>query len=303
MIARLVCALVLCAAALAQAATPAQKSFATPEAGVSALVEALKANDDAALHAILGPRGVDLMELRPKAEEKARRERFLAKYSASSKLVPQGDSGIVLQVGEDSWPFPIPLVKTPAGWRFDPQAGEREVLARRIGRNELAAIQVCLAIGDAQHEYASSEWDNDKLLKYTPRFVSTPGRRDGLYWESAQGEPLSPLGPFVAAAGIDPATAKTSLSRGPYYGYYYRILTRQGKNAKGGAYSYLAHGKMIGGFAVLAYPARYGYSGVKTFMVSQDGEVFEKDLGANTRSAAQKIQSFDPDASWTKPAR
>ena len=303
MIARLLCALALCATALAEAAAPAQKTFASPEDGVSALIDALKANDDAALHAILGPRGVDLLQLRPQAEEKDRRAHLLAKYAASHKLVAQGDLSRVLQVGEDSWPFPIPLVDTGSGWRFDPQAGEREVLARRIGRSELAAIQVCFAVGDAQREYASSEWDNDKVLKYTQRFVSTPGRHDGLYWESAQGEPLSPLGPFVASAGIDPGAAKTSLSRGPYYGYFYRILNRQGKNARGGAYSYVAHGRMIGGFEVLAYPARYGYSGVKTFMVSQDGEVFEKDLGPNTRAAAQKIQSFDPDAGWTKPAR
>ena len=303
MIARLITALALCAAALAQAAGPVQKTFSSPEEGASALIDALKANDDAALHAILGPRGVDLLQLRPQAEEKDRRERFVAAYATSHRLVPQGDLRRVLQVGEDSWPFPIPLVDTGSGWRFDPQAGEREVLARRIGRNELAAIQVCLTIGDAEHEYASTEWDNDQVLKYTSRFVSTPGRHDGLYWQSAESEPLSPLGPFVAGAGIDPGTGQSSLSRGPYYGYHYRILTRQGKNAKGGAYSYVAHGKMIGGFAVLAYPARYGYSGIKTFLVSQDGEVFEKDLGANTRSIAQKIQSFDPDASWTKPAR
>jgi len=300
MIAKLLAMLALCAAALVQAATPAQKLFPSPEAGANALVEALAANDDAALHAVLGARGVDLLQLRPQAEEERQRERFLAAYAASSKLVPRGDSQVVLEVGEDSWPFPIPLVKSATGWRFDPQLGEREVLARRIGRNELAAIEVCLAIGDAQREYASSEWDGDKVLKYAPRFMSTPGRHDGLYWESAQGEPLSPLGPFVAAAGLDQRAAKTALSRGPYHGYYYRILTRQGRNAKGGAYSYVAHGRLIGGFAVLAYPARYGYSGVKTFMVSQDGEVFEKDLGPDTRASAQKIQSFDPDPTWKR---
>ena len=297
---RLLCALLLCAATLAQAAAPAQETFPSPEAGASALIAALQANDDAALHATLGPRGVDLIELRPQSEGDKRHERFLAAYAASHKLVPQGDARVVLEVGEDSWPFPIPLVKTASGWRFDPQLGEKEVLARRIGRNELAAIQVCLAIGDAQHEYASAERDNDKVLKYAARFMSTPGRHDGLYWESPQGEPLSPLGPFVAAAGVDSGAASTAAERGPYYGYFYRILTRQGKNAKGGAYSYLAHGRMIGGFAVLAYPERYGYSGVKTFMVSQDGEVFEKDLGANTRALARKIQAFDPDASWKR---
>ncbi len=301
MIARLLALLVLCAASLSQAAAPAQKTFGSPEAGAAALVEALQAGDDNGLHAVLGPRGVDLLTLRPQAEEQQRRERFLAAYAASHKLVPQGESKSVLEVGEDSWPFPIPLVKGASGWRFDAQLGEREVLARHIGRNELAAIQVCLTIGDAEREYASSEWDDDKVLKYTSRFASTPGRHDGRYWESAQGEPLSPLGPFVASAGVDSATAKKAgLARGPYYGYFYRILTRQGKNAKGGAYSYVAHGRMIGGFAVLAYPARYARTGVKTFMISQDGEVFEKDLGPGTDAAARKIQSFDPDPSWKR---
>jgi hypothetical protein len=186
------------------------------------------------------------------------------------------------------------------GWRFDTRLGEQEVLARRIGRNELAAIQVCLAIADAEHEYASSARDKDSVLKYTPRFVSTPGKHDGLYWESVGNEPLSPLGPFVAAAGVGPAAGRIALPHGPYHGYFYRILTRQGKNAKGGAYPYVVHGKMIGGFAVLAYPARYGSTGVKAFTVSHDGEVFEKDLGRNTRAIAEGIQTFDPDSSWKK---
>lgn len=297
----LLAALALGAAIAVHAATPVQKVFPSSEAAVNALVSALKANDEATLRAILGRRGFDLIDLRPQPPEERRHERFLSAYATSNKLVPQGDK-VVLEVGDDSWPFPIPLVKTGAGWRFDPQLGEREVLARRIGRNELTAIDVCLAIGDAQREYASAEHDNDDVLRYSPRFFSTPGRHDGLYWESAAGEPLSPLGPFVAAAGIDPGSARAPLDRGPYYGYFYRILTRQGKNAKGGAYSYMAHGRMIGGFAVLAFPAHYGSSGVKSFMVSHDGEVFEKDLGPNTSAIAQKIQSFDPDPSWTKTA-
>ncbi len=290
-------ALIFCAAILIPAAARAQKVFPSPEAASDALVSALKANDEATLRTILGRRGFDLIDLRPQPADDRRHERFLSAYATSSKLVQQ-DGKMVLEVGQDSWPFPIPLVQAAGGWRFDPQLGEREVLARRIGRNELTAIEVSLAIGDAEREYAASQHDKDEVLQYAPRFISTPGRHDGLHWESAAGEPLSPLGPFVAAAGIDAGTAKAASAREPYYGYHYRILTRQGKNAKGGAYSYLAHGKMIGGFAVLAFPARYGYSGVKSFMVSQDGEVFEKDLGPNTAALAQKIQSFDPDPGW-----
>lgn len=300
-ITRILAGLFLLAAMLAQAATPSSpQSFPSPEAGASALFEALRTSDDDALRAILGRRGVDLVGLWRPADEQPH-ERFLAAYAAAHRIEMQGASKAVLEVGKDRWPFPIPLVKSESGWRFDVQLGEKEVLARRIGRNELSAIQVCLAIADAQREYASVEHDNDDVLKYAARFVSTPGKHDGLYWESEPGEPLSPLGPFVAAAGIERGSAQTALTRAPYHGYYYRILAQQGKHAKGGAYSYVAHGKMIGGFAVLAYPARYGHSGVKTFLVSREGEVFEKDLGANTRAAVQKINSFDPDASW-KPA-
>jgi len=288
------------AAASGQTGVPLQRLFSSPQAGAAALVEALKANDEASLRDILGPRGVALIERRERAAGENPHERFLTAYAESNKLALEGDRKAVLEVGKDDWPFPIPLIKVADAWRFDARLGEQEVLARRIGRNELAAIQVCLAVVDAEREYASSPHDKDQALKYTPRFVSTPGKHDGLYWESAAGEPLSPLGPFAAAAGVDPAGGRAAVQRGPYHGYFYRILTRQGKNAKGGAYSYVAHGMMIGGFAVLAYPARYDYAGVKTFQVSRDGEVFEKDLGKNTRAVAEKIQVFDPDASWKK---
>lgn len=295
----MLCALMLfAAAASAQIGVPSQRLFSSPEAGAAALVDALKANDQAVLRDIVGRRGIDLIGRHERGAEENPYERFLTAYAQSNKLAFEGDKKAVLEVGKDAWPFPIPLVKVADGWRFDTQAGEQEVLARRIGRNELAAIQVCLAIADAEREYASSAHDKDGALKYTPRFVSTPGKHDGLYWESVGSEPLSPLGPFAAAAGVDPAGGRSTVQHGPYHGYFFRILTRQGKNAKGGAYSYIAHGMMIGGFAVLAYPVRYGYTGVKTFLVSRDGEVFEKDLGKNTRGIAEKIQAFDPDASW-----
>jgi len=290
-------ALMLVAAApLAQTGASPQKLFPTPEAGASALVEAMKANDEAALRAILGRRGADLIGTRAPSSEAQQHERFLAAYQEASKLAPQGDAKIVLEVGKDAWPFPIPLVKEAGGWRFDARLGEQEVLARRLGRNELAAIQVCLAIADAQREYASVDRNGNGVLEYAPKFVSTPGKHDGLYWEGA---PLSPLGPFVAAAGIDPGAPR--LARAPYHGYFYRLLVQQGKNAKDGAYQYIAHGRMIGGFAAIAYPARYGVTGVKSFIINQDGEVYEKDLGKNTEAVAKKIRAFDPDSSWKRP--
>ncbi|MGC2517870.1 MAG: DUF2950 domain-containing protein [Burkholderiales bacterium] len=286
---------------VAQTGASPQKVFSSPEAGASALVEAVKANDESALREILGRRGVDLIGLRKPSSDRQQHERFLAAYQESNKLVPHGDARMVLEVGKDAWPFPIPLVKEAEGWRFDARLGEQEALARRIGRNELAAIQVCLAIADSQREYASVDRNGNGVLEYAPKFVSTAGKHDGLYWESASGESLSPLGPFVAAAGIDSGAPRIALERASYQGYFYRILAQQGKNAKGGAYSYIVRGRMIGGFAVVAYPARYGYTGVKSFMINHDGEVYEKDLGKNTEAIAKKIRAFDPDPSWKRP--
>jgi hypothetical protein len=291
--------MLLASASAAQTGAPSQKVFPSPEAAVGALIEAMKANNDSALREMLGRRGVDLIGLR--TSDRNQHERFLAAYEESNKLAPHGEDKVVLEVGKDAWPFPIPLAKAGGGWRFDANLGEQEVLARRIGRNELAAIQVCLAIADAQHEYAAVDRDENGVLEYARRFVSTPGKHDGLYWESASGEPLSPLGPFVAAAGVDTGSSRAAAQRTSYHGYFYRILTQQGKNAKGGVFPYIVRGRMIGGFAAIAYPARYGYTGVKTFMLNHDGEVYEKDLGKNTQAIAGKIQAFDPDPSWKRP--
>ncbi len=299
----LLCVLMLSPAVLmAQTGAPTQREFSSPEEGAKALVAAIRANDEAALRAMLGGRGVDLIGLRRSPPEAGQRERFLAAYDEANKLEAQGDGKTVLEVGKDAWPFPIPLVRTTGGWRFDTQLGEHEALARRIGRNELAAIQVCLAIADAEREYAATDWDRNGVLEYARRFTSTPGKHDGLYWESASGELLSPLGPFVAAAGIDSGVPHGAQTRAPYHGYYYRILARQGEHANGGAYSYVVRGRMIGGFAVIAYPARYGYTGVKTFIVGHEGDVYEQDLGESTQVAAERIQAFDPDSSWTRAA-
>ena len=287
-------------APVALAATAAQKSFASPEAGITALVEAVKANDQPMLGAILGPHGKTLISSGDTVADQQYREAFIKAYNEANKLVFEGDTQAVLVIGQDEWPMPIPLVKSPAGWRFDTPQGEKEILTRRIGRNELAAIQVCLAIMDAAHEYAALDVDGDGIPEYARQFVSTPGKRDGLYWETQGNEPLSPLGPLLAAATSEGYTNSRPLA--PYHGYFYRILTKQGKDAPGGAYDYLFKGHMIGGFAVIAYPARYGASGIMSFMVNQDGLVYEQNLGKNTTAIASKMTTFNPDASWRQVA-
>lgn len=297
-----ICALaliVMAPMALATAAGP--KSFASPEAGITALVEAVKVDDQPMLLAVLGPHGSKLISSGDAVADRHSREGFLKAYGEANKLVFAGDTKATLVIGKDEWPMPIPLVKVKDGWRFDTQQGEKEILARRIGRNELAAIKVCLAITDAEHEYAVRDLDGDGIPEYAPKFVSMPGKRDGLYWQTQGDEPLSPLGPLLAAAAGEGYTRSASRALAPYHGYFYRILTRQGKDAPGGAYDYFVKDKMIGGFAVIAYPARYGASGIMSFMVNHDGVVYEKDLGKNTAAIASKMTTFNPAASWKRP--
>jgi hypothetical protein len=275
-----------------------QKTFSSPEEGVKALMEATKKNDTKAMLAILGPEAKSLIESGDQVSDRAAGERFVKSYEESNKLVKSGDTQAVLEVGKDAWPFPIPLVKESAGWRFDTQEGKEEIINRRIGRNELDVIQVSLAFVDAEREYYQRDPDGDKLLQYAQKFISTKGKRDGLYWETKSGEQPSPLGPLVARArgeGYKGAAGKPI----PYHGYYYKILTGQGKDAPGGAYDYLVKGKMMGGFGMVAYPAQYGSSGIMTFIVNHDGVVYQKDLGANTASVAQSMTRFNPDKTWT----
>ena len=274
-------------------------AFPSAQAGVEKFVAASRANDTAALDKILGPEGRDIVHSGDAQADKNALGRFVAAYDAGHKLASAGPTKATLTVGSDEWPLPVPLVKGADGWRFDTAAGKEELLARRIGRNELITIDACKAFVDAQREYASSD-RGDGILDYAQRFMSTPGKKDGLYWPAKAGEPQSPLGPLFAkaqAAGYAPgASGKPQ----PFNGYYFRILQGQGPAAKGGAYSYLAHGKMMGGFALIATPATYGVSGVMTFMVNQDGQVFQKDLGPNTRAVATQIKTFDPGPGWTK---
>ncbi|HVO83866.1 MAG TPA: DUF2950 domain-containing protein [Syntrophobacteria bacterium] len=283
------------------AAAPRQESFASPEDAVKALVDALKSNDTKALSAIFGPDSRDLVFSGDPVADKTRRERFVSYFEEKNRLEEVSADKVVLHVGDDDWPFPIPVVKRGNTWRFDPKEGREEILARRIGRNELSVIQVCLAYVDAQREYASKDRNGDGLLEYAQRFGSTPGKHDGLYWKAKEGEEESPLGPLAAEAVREGYSGKKSADKPiPYKGYYYKILKGQGKDAPGGAYSYVANGKMIGGFAMVAYPATYGSSGIMTFLVNHDGIVYQKDLGKRTEAIAAKMTLFNPDKTWKK---
>jgi hypothetical protein len=292
----------LCTIAIASAihaASPAQKSFATPEEAAAALVAAAKANDTKALLDILGPEAKPLVTSGDPVGDERARERFVQSYDEAHVLVPGANDTMVLQTGKDQWPLPIPLRKTDAGWRFDTAAGKDEMLTRRIGANELATIQTCLAYVDAQREYYDRNPQAGASSQYAQRVASSKGKRDGLYWETNDDEPPSPLGELFASArgeGYTPGQGKPS----PYHGYVYRILKAQGPHAPGGAYDYVVRGKMIGGFALVAYPAEYGSSGVMTFVVNHDGVVYEKDLGPDTEKLAQAMKTFDPDDTWTK---
>jgi hypothetical protein len=298
MIFALALAVVIALQGTALATQPKQKTFGTPEAAVEALVKALRDNDEKELLALFGPGSDTLISSGDKVDDRERREEFVRLYGEANSLEPAGDKKRIVHVGKKDWPFPIPIVKVGENWRFDTKQGKEEILNRRIGENEHEAIQTCLAIVDAQREYAAVDRDGDGLLEYAQKFWSTPGKKDGLYWEVAPGEPLSPLGPLAARAQSEGYQAGENPA--PYNGYFFRILTAQGKNAKGGAYSYLVKGKMIGGFAIVAYPAVYASSGVKTFIANHEGIVYEKDLGPKTAKLAKSLKAFNPDKTWEK---
>jgi len=290
--------LVLAGARPAIAASSAQHTYASPEEAAQALADAVKSGSTKATLAVLGKDAEPLVSSGdPVADQKAR-DRFLRSYEQSHSLVKGDDGDTVLQIGSDGWPFPIPLVKSDAGWRFDTAAGKQEILDRRVGANELSAIQACLAYVDAQREYYERNPEHASLLHYAQKLASAPGKRDGLYWDVKPDEPESPLGPNFARARAQGYAA--SGKGAPYHGYYFHILTAQGPAAPGGAYDYLAHGTLLGGFALVAYPAKWDNSGVMTFIVNQDGVVFEKDLGPNTVAAAKAIKTFNPDDTWQR---
>ena len=249
--------------------------------------------------AIFGPGAKELIFSGDAVADKQRRARFVKAYDEKNRLVQQGND-MILVIGKEDWPFPIPVMKKGDSWVFDIARGREEILNRRIGENELNTIQVCRAIVDAQREYAMKDRDKNGLLEYAQKFRSDPGKKNGLYWDSKAGEPQSPLGPITVQARGEGYQGNTSGGPSPYHGYYYRILTAQGKDAAGGAYSYLVKGKMIGGFAVVAYPAEYENSGVMTFIVNYEGKVFQKDLGKNTASVAKAMKEYNPDKTWAE---
>jgi hypothetical protein len=276
-----------------------QKLFSSDEKAVKAFITAIKNNDNQKLLKIFGKDANELIHSGDEVADQQRREMFIKAYDEQHTIQSEGDSSILV-VGKNEWPFPIPIVKQGKKWMFDTAAGKQEILDRRIGYNELSTIQVMLAIVDAQREYAQENHDNEGLHVYAQKFKSDPNTEDGLYWETKEGQKPSPLGPLVSASREKGYFEKETSKPQPYHGYYYRILTAQGENASGGAYDYIINGKMIGGFAVIAWPSDYGNSGVMTFIVSNDGVVYQKDLGEDTENQAQKIKLFDPDKSWEK---
>ncbi len=277
-----------------------QKGFATPEEAVKAFAAAMESNDERELLSILGPTAKELISSGDPVRDKKQRELFISDYARKNRIIQEG-AKTVLIIGEKDWPFPIPLVKRGDQWVFDTKAGKEEIIDRRIGENELSTVQTLLAVVDAQREYAMKTRGNDGLRVYSEKFRSDPGKKNGLYWETKPGEEPSPLGELVADARAE-GYARTGTKKDPmpFHGYYFRMLKKQGKHASGGAFDYVVKNKMIGGFAVVAYPAVYGNSGVMTFVVSHDGVVYEKDLGQNTSKAAKAMTLFDPDKTWKK---
>jgi hypothetical protein len=282
-------------------ATPSQR-FATAEDAVDELIRAVRANDQPSLLKVLGSDAKDILSSGDAVADENARESFLQAYDEKHSLVTDPDGYVTLVMGNKDWPMPIPITKDEEKnqWYFDTEVGKDEIINRRIGRNELDAMQTCLAIMDAQKEYAMSDPDGDGVPEYAEKFLSDQGKKNGLFWRTAEGEPLSPLGELAAAAAAEGYKRSESGKLEPYHGYYYHMLTSQGSHAPCGAYEYVVNGQMIGGFAVMAWPADYGNSGLKSFMISHSGDLYERDLGDDTDKIAKAISGFDPGDGWVK---
>lgn len=283
----------------AAAADKGQKDFATAQQAIEAFIAAVRSDDPRELLQILGPSGEPLVRSGDRVADRAARQRLVTAYDAAHRIESEGAATATLIVGPEDWSLPIPVVQQGGRWHFDTEASARKIIDRRVGRNELNVIEVCRAYVAAQREYASRDRLGNGLGQYARKFDSSPGKQDGLYWEAAAGEEPSPFGPLVASARAEGYKPKDHPS--PYHGYYYRILTRQGVHAPGGARDYVVGGQMTGGFALLAFPAKWGDSGVMTFLVNQDGIVFEKNLGPETARLAREITEYDPDLNWNTP--
>jgi hypothetical protein len=284
-----------CFAAHAKAQQPGQKTFSSPEDASNALITAAQNNDEKALLEILGPDGKQIVSSGDETEDAQSRANIVKKYQEMHRFVREPDGTTVMYIGAENWPTPIPLMNKGNSWYFDTEAGKKEILYRRIGRNELSAIRICEEMVAAEKEYYSTQHN-----EYAQKIFSDAGQQNGLYWKAADGGPQSPIGPLVAAAVAEGYVRDQSGAPTPYRGYYYHILTRQGKNAPGGAKSYIVNGKMTEGFAFVAYPAEYRSSGVMTFIVNQDGVVYQKDLGKKTEVLAITIKEYNPNSSWQK---
>ena len=277
------------------------QTFATPEEAVSALVLATAAPDGNALRAVFGPAVADLHNP-DRVQATNELNAFTTALNATNRLVHESDKKCVLEVGANSWPFPVPIVKHEGRWFFDSEAGKEEILHRRIGKNELSTIEVMRSYVDAQREYASRDRNGDQVLEYAQRLASTPGAKDGLFWPPDLDGEISPLGPLVAQAqgeGYRMGGKVQGSTQEPFHGYFYKILTCQGKYAPGGKYNYVINGHMLGGFALVAWPAEYGESGIMTFIVNQQGRVYQRDLGVKTGKLAAAMKAYDPDTNWS----
>jgi hypothetical protein len=289
-------ALLLTLVPLAQAAEMGT-TFATPEDAAQALATAAGAKDRDGLRALFGL-ATDELVAADQVQAGNDLGKFAAAFQTAHRLTARSDTEMILEVGKDNWPFPIPLVKEDNRWHFDTDAGKEELLNRRIGRDELATLETVRTYVDAQREYASRDRNGNEVLQYAQRFASTPGKKDGLYWPPELDGEISPLGPLVAEAQGEGYRKKGNDKPIPYHGYYFKILTRQGRDAPGGRYNYIINGNMIAGFALVAWPAQYGESGIMTFIVNQQGRVYQKDLGPKTGKLAQAMKEYEPDPTW-----
>ncbi len=286
----------------AEAPGVTQRVFASPTQASEALLDALRGDDVQALLQILGPQGQELILSGDPVADHNARQQFVHAYDSAHRLESSDRHQTTLIVGSEEWPLPIPMVRDGGNWRFDTEASVQKILDRRVGRNELNVIEVCRAYVSAQREYAFAQAAGGKPRAYASRFESSPGTHDGLYWEAAADQPQSPLGPLVARAHAEGyLEGEPGAGAAPYHGYFYRILTSQGAHAPGGKRNYIVEGRMSGGFALLAYPAKWGDSGIMSFLVNQDGIVFEKNLGPQTAEIARAITQFDPDLEWRAP--